>query len=212
MNYTYTPPAHPQRLPDVLPAGVADTLLNRLYLEAGAIPPTTESTEALLTAAGFPPGTRALLDRQFDALIREHGGGRIEWVGAKPETLQNWDGVLYFRIPNSHLAIRLFPGDLHPRNRVCFFDVFDTHTRSPVNSPPSFRFTTVQPEIRLQSVEEVAGISREDIRPGEERFSVVEGTACRLRRGGALEFLFRIPVRSYPGMTDIGYTQPIPFI
>ena len=66
-----------------LQPGVADTLLNRLYLEAGATPPTIDATEALLTAAGFPPGTRAALDARMDWVIREYGGGRVAWAGVR---------------------------------------------------------------------------------------------------------------------------------
>ncbi|KAJ7923042.1 hypothetical protein B0H13DRAFT_1865354 [Mycena leptocephala] len=209
--YNYVPVPHPQLLPDVLPPGVADTLVNRLYLEAGAVPPTIHATEAMLAAAGFAPGTRAALEARMDWLIREHGGGRVEWAGVKPETLRNADGVFLFPLPDCALSIRVFPGDFHPRNRILYFDLYNTDMRTPINTPPSFRFSSVRPAGRLMSVEESDGIRHEDICPGEERFAVEEGTPCRLQRTGKPDFLFRIPSRPQPQVIDVGYTQPIPF-
>ncbi|KAJ7507244.1 hypothetical protein B0H11DRAFT_2219071 [Mycena galericulata] len=208
--YNYVPVQHPQLLPDILPPGVSDTLVNHLHLEAGLIPPTIEDTDAELAAAGFP-GARAFLEARWDWLVREHGGGRIEWAGAKPELLQNTDGVVLFPLQDSTLSIRVFPGDLHPRHGAFFFDVYDIQRRLAVNSPPSFRFSVVRPKVPLLSVEEISGIRREDIRPGEERFAVEEGTPCRLKREGKADFLFRIPEHPKPPVPDIGFTQSIPF-
>ncbi|KAJ7693583.1 hypothetical protein B0H17DRAFT_1059079, partial [Mycena rosella] len=83
--------------------------------------------------------------------------------------------------------------------------------RMAVNAPPSFRFSTARPAMRLMSMEEASGIRPEDILPGEERFAVEDGTLCRLRREGAADFFFRMPYHPPPTFLDIGVTQPIPF-
>ncbi|KAJ7201582.1 hypothetical protein GGX14DRAFT_371075, partial [Mycena pura] len=121
--------------------------------------------------------------------------------------------VVIFPLPDGPLSIRVFPGDVHPRNRLYFFDVYDKDKRTAVNSPRSFRFSTVRPKRRLFSTEEAHGIRQEDIPPGEERFLVQEGTACRLQRTGKEDFLFRIPCRPQPVIQapDVGFAQPIPF-
>jgi hypothetical protein len=72
--------------------------------------------------------------------------------------------------------------------------------RMSINTPPSFRFSMIlqsaRPTPRLMSVEEVAGILPEDILPGEERFAVLEGLKCWLRREGAADFFFQITLLS----------------
>ncbi|KAJ7627773.1 hypothetical protein DFH06DRAFT_1338948 [Mycena polygramma] len=198
----YTPIPHPQRFPDVLPDGVADTLFNRLFIQAGGVPETSAATEALLTAAKFPLGTRTLLEQQLDDLIMQHGG--VDWpesgcviLGtAKPEMLQNDEGVVIFHIPDTTVGVRVFPGDMHPRDGMFFFDLYDVDKRRPVNTPAAYTFWMIWPrsDKALHSMEEYAGIRREDIKPGEERYSIPEGDACRLKRKGAADFLFRIPV------------------
>jgi hypothetical protein len=37
----------------------------------------------VFAAAGFAPETRLMVEAAFDRLIREHSGGRIEWVGVR---------------------------------------------------------------------------------------------------------------------------------
>ncbi|KAJ7682392.1 hypothetical protein DFH06DRAFT_1314608 [Mycena polygramma] len=125
----YTPVRHPQLLPNILPPGVSDTLVNRLHLEAGILPTTIEATETFLAVAGFPPGTRQVLEGMLDGLVKEHGESRIPWAGAKPELLQNTDRVILFPIPGTDLGIRVFPGDLHPRDGMFFFDLYDRTRR-----------------------------------------------------------------------------------
>ncbi|KAJ6466728.1 hypothetical protein C8R47DRAFT_1153502 [Mycena vitilis] len=210
----YTPVRHPQLLPNILPPGVSDTLVNRLHLEAGILPTTIEATETLLAVAGFPPGTRQVLEGMLDGLVKEHGEGRIPWAGAKPELLQNTDRVILFPIPGTDLGIRVFPGDLHPRDGMFFFDLYDRTRRVAVNSPPSFSYQVLRPVKNedLLSMEEDAGIAREAIKPGEERFGVPEGIRCCLKRDGEQDFFFLIPEHPKVRLDDQRFATAIPFL
>ncbi|KAJ7222582.1 hypothetical protein GGX14DRAFT_664297 [Mycena pura] len=213
MNYPgYRPVPHPQLLPDVLPPGTSDTLVNRLHLEAGIVPASIAETEALLSH--FPPGTRQYLEQELDALVVNHGGSRLAWVGAKPELLNNYDGVVLFPIPATDLAIRVFPGDLHPRYAQFFFDLYDRKLKHAVNSPPNFRYEILRPvqNYDLVSIEEAMGITRADIRPGEERFSVPEGTRCCLKRQGVTDFYWEMPKHPKVQLPDPRFTTSIPFV
>ncbi|KAJ7283241.1 hypothetical protein C8J57DRAFT_1120676, partial [Mycena rebaudengoi] len=119
-------------------------------------------------------------------------------LGQSPSSYRARRGLSCSRSRTARSACASFRETCILETRVFFFDVYDTQTRKPVNCPPSFRFSTVRPIMRLVSVEEAAGISPNNIRPGEERFAVEEGTACRLQREGAADFLFRIPRRPKP--------------
>jgi hypothetical protein len=50
--------------------------------------------------------------------------------------------------------------------------------------------------MRLPSLEENMGILRKDIRDGEERFVLIEGQECLLKRPGIEDVGFKVPVRS----------------
>ncbi|KAJ7456909.1 hypothetical protein FB451DRAFT_598112 [Mycena latifolia] len=135
-------------------------------------------------------------ERMDDALRRD--GSHISWIGAKPEMLQNTDGVVLYPIPNSSLSIRAFPGDFHPRERCYCFDIYDTKKGKPVKSRPNFKFTSYADGKRVTSVEAAWGIAWKDIKEEEERFIASDAFACRLERPGAPPFLFQLPALPQP--------------
>ncbi|KAJ6610703.1 hypothetical protein B0H10DRAFT_2224754 [Mycena sp. CBHHK59/15] len=143
MGYVCLPAPHPQRPMQQQQRDPMDPRTQRnLLREAGVDPPTVEETDAALRAFGVKyydlPEMRLLVARSVDELIAADGG-RLDWAGAKPEDLGTADGVVLFAIPGCHLSVRVFPGDLHPRNRLLYFDFFDAAQERPVNSPRGFR-------------------------------------------------------------------------
>jgi hypothetical protein len=76
----------------------------------------------------------------------------------------------------------------------------------PVNSDKAFRHFELSCEAPLLipgisqtmpafSLERGFGISQADIRPGEERFILVEGHIYKLQRRGKPDFTFTVPIR-----------------
>ncbi|KAJ6610692.1 hypothetical protein B0H10DRAFT_1919328 [Mycena sp. CBHHK59/15] len=233
MGYMYAPAPHPQRRkqqgpgprsPDVMdarpPPVVAPTLFNRLLEEAGV---DQEDNDAL-RAQGYKeedfPKMREIMARHMDSIIVADGG-RIAWAGAKAEDLGNADEVVLFQIPNCPLSVRVFPGDLHPRDRMFYFDFFDLSKNKPVNSPPDFKIFHCHPlglssELfsgeHIISIEAAFHIAREEIKDGEERCGVHEGTCCRLERRNEKPFYFQIPVRPQPEPArPSGFATPVPY-
>jgi len=100
------------------------------------------------------------------------------------------------------MAIRFFSADLE--NDAQFgFDFFNTAKKEAVNSPDGW-VVNVIPELGsltllcagpLKSWEAAWGYSGDDIPPGEERFSTIEGAMCQLDRPGKESFLFEVPKR-----------------
>ncbi|KAJ7627776.1 hypothetical protein DFH06DRAFT_1006824 [Mycena polygramma] len=124
--------------------------------------------------------------------------------------LQNYEGVI-FHIPDTTLGVRVFPGDMHPRDGMFFFDLYDVQKRCPVNTPATYKFRMIRLDEALHSAEVAAGVRREDIKPGEERFGAPEGTPCRLKRKGAADFLFRLPVHPKVPVPDLSFAVATPF-
>ncbi|KAJ7223030.1 hypothetical protein GGX14DRAFT_656911, partial [Mycena pura] len=94
-----------------------------------------------------------------------------------------------------------------------FFDLYDRKLQCPVNSPPNFRYHILRPiqNQTLLSMEETGGIKHADIKPGEERFGVPEGTRCCLQREGAPDFLWEMPEHSKVRLADPRFATSIPF-
>ncbi|KAJ7105570.1 hypothetical protein C8R44DRAFT_715324 [Mycena epipterygia] len=219
--HMYHPKAHPRSrrvLPEGYPPGVHPSRLNELFIESGMAPITISDLDLVLRAIGQDeadiPALNAHLHSMMDITIRANGD-RMPWIGAKPEDLEDTDDLSLFHIPDSSIAIRIFPGDTDPRHGMCYLDFYDTVANEPVNSPEGFQIHPVGPPIMLMlgsegplmSVEEACGISRTDIKPGQERFGIQEGALCRLDRPGLAPFHFEIPTR--PGAVQ--FAQAVPF-
>lgn len=118
------------------------------------------------------------------------------------------DRVRVFDIPDSHLSIRLWDGGLEAQGQYCL-DFIDTRSGLAENSPrgwilhphyPQYGLSTNE---QLKSWEEAWKVSRENILPGEERFSIGQGAWCGLERPGVDEvFWFEVPVRRLPRSAD----------
>ncbi len=66
--------------------------------------------------------------------------------------------------------------------------------------------------MQITSLEERMGVPRHKIRPGEERFVLVEGQHCLLKRPGFKDVSFLVPLRSstvplFPEADFIGTSQ-----
>ena len=81
----------------------------------------------------------------------------------------------------------------------------DTKLGEPVNSPFEYELWVVPNKnvpwlpsttSRLYSLERSFGIPQEDILPGEEKFVLLEGTACLLKRPCMRSVYFEVPIRS----------------
>lgn len=82
------------------------------------------------------------------------------------------------------------------------FDFFHIRDGIAVNAPHNYKIVQIPvPGAmtfggQLQPWEISFGINREDIRPGEEKYSVPEGSRLALLRDGEEPFYFRIPTRA----------------
>jgi len=106
-------------------------------------------------------------------------------------------------IPDSKFYFRLWPGPVIKRHYYLDF-VSTGDLTKPVNSPLEFFLWAVTPSIPtlpahfmpLPSLEENMGMQRKDIPDGEERFVLIEGQQCVLRRPGLQDVGFEVPIRS----------------
>ena len=116
------------------------------------------------------------------------------------------DDALIRSIPGSCYCFRLWPGPVSRKHYYLDF-VDSSNAQNPINSPIEFSLWTTTPTIpalstnlmRVLSLEEKMGVRREDIRPGEERYILIEGQECVLRRSGKRDVSFTVPTRSPVG-------------
>ncbi len=107
-------------------------------------------------------------------------------------------------IPNSSYSIRLFPG--HAAAKEYCLDFVDNRTGLPVNSPFKFELfgapnTGALPGFRatpMMSLERGFGIPQDQIPPGHEKFLLMDGMTCVLRRPGHKDVRFTVPTRRQP--------------
>ncbi len=107
-------------------------------------------------------------------------------------------------IPNSSYSIRLFPG-CAAAQEYCL-DFVDNRTGLPVNSPFKFELfgapnTGASPGFRvtpMMSLERGFGIPQDQIPPGHEKFLLMDGMTCVLRRPGHKDVRFTVPTRRQP--------------
>ncbi len=88
--------------------------------------------------------------------------------------------------------------------QYCLDFVLSSDVTKAVNSPANFTLWTTFPTysslptrlMQIHSLEETMGLHRDRIRPGEERFILVEGQHCLLQRPGFRGMSFTVPVRT----------------
>ncbi|KII84210.1 hypothetical protein PLICRDRAFT_179876 [Plicaturopsis crispa FD-325 SS-3] len=129
--------------------------------------------------------------------------GPPEAVGRKPRP---GEGDIHIRkIPDSEYSFRLWGRGLDATHKYCL-DWVHSQTGEPVNSPfgedyelwavPNRRTPWIPcPTSRLCSAERAFGVAQKDILPGQEKFILLEGTACLFKRPGKQPIYFEVPVR-----------------
>lgn len=100
--------------------------------------------------------------------------------------------TVYVRIPNSQLAIRIWPGGMAHLGQFCF-DFFDVARRVPVDPPAGY--TIEDSTGGTQMTWEAAFEWTASAPSGSQKYSAPEGTHLVLRRPGEAPLHFRIPVR-----------------
>jgi len=150
-------------------------------------------------------------DAAFDSTMAANGEA-LPAQGRKPSSSEVFsDAVHYVRIEGVSglvgYAIRFWDGGLQDEGQFCF-DLFDLSAKHPVNTSHFGISFAVIPEIGkltmvcpgpLHSWETNMGFTPEEIRAGEERFSVLEDTLLSLEHpNSSRPFLFRSPKRDIP--------------
>ncbi|KAI0319041.1 hypothetical protein OF83DRAFT_1170560 [Amylostereum chailletii] len=125
-------------------------------------------------------------------------------IGRKPAPGE--EDVLFVPLPESNLYIRIWGKGLAKYHQYCL-DFVDAVTREPVNSTPDFELYAVPPMYawwlpypsgRFHSAEAGFGIKHDKIKPGAEKFILLEGSSWRLKRLGKQDVIFTIPSRQSP--------------
>lgn len=122
--------------------------------------------------------------------------------------------VKYYDIPDSKYVIRLWDGCMQQYGLYCF-DLYDLSERTAVNLPHDYKICNAPPAMigdmgtEVMSWEAAWGISAKEIRPGQERFAVPEGSHLALVRPGKPLFFFALPIRPrlFGGVRAV-YAQP----
>jgi hypothetical protein len=106
---------------------------------------------------------------------------------------------------------------LEAKREYCL-DFVRKATGNPVNSPSGYEIWLVPnkktpwlpvPISRLYSIERSFGIAEEAILPGEEKFVLLEGTACLLQLPNKDTVYFEVPVR--PRNIELGQVKELVF-
>ncbi|TFY58719.1 hypothetical protein EVG20_g8044 [Dentipellis fragilis] len=215
-----TPPPTPRRQPqsqshhiadaDVKPRNLFEEALMKITPDYRKYFHTDDQIDAYYGVQGRPAEERAAVRRAHDERVNKHTaatGGVVLACGLKPV---RGEQVHVIDIPGSALKIRLWDGGQvdHGLFLLDFVVTEADGTLKAVNSDGQFTIYAIhRPGMpcstgRLQSWEEAAGWQNKDINPGEERFSVPEGTYCRLKCPAqpAFNFGFQVPVRERPDL------------
>ncbi|KAI0639051.1 hypothetical protein C8Q77DRAFT_27903 [Trametes polyzona] len=119
--------------------------------------------------------------------------------------------VKYLPLDGMEHSLRFWPGDIDDAEYCMDFVV--TATGEPINVPPGYELWAM-PDPRtpwltvasqqILSAEEVMGIPRNKIKPGEEKFILRDGMTCALRRTDSTfqDIVFRVPMR--PEVRQLG--------
>lgn len=120
---------------------------------------------------------------------------------------------MYYAVPNSKLAIRIWSGGMESYGQYCL-DLFHVTDRIAVNTPKGFSISHVSnPGVftfgdRLVSWE--AAMKVKHLNDGEEKYSAPEGSSLVLTRPHEQPFYFQLPVRSVP--QAVVYARPSAFL
>lgn len=120
---------------------------------------------------------------------------------------------MFYDIPDSRLLVRIWDGDMDDLGHYCL-DFFDPrgHGKA-VNTPAAWKIDSVKTPGsfnlggQITPWERAFGISPRDTPPGEERYSVPEGSRLVLIRDGHEPLYFQIPTRVHGNIT---FLQPRP--
>jgi len=148
------------------------------------------------------------LNKRWDDLFAQMPGGRMHEIGFKPRGAAN-ENVMYYTVPNSELAIRIWSGGLESYGQYCI-DFFHVRKRIAVNTPRHFAIShALNPGVftfggKLVSWEEAMKVGR--LNDGQEKYSAPEGASLVLTRPSEPPFYFQLPIRSVP--QTVVYAQP----
>ncbi|KXN91556.1 hypothetical protein AN958_00542 [Leucoagaricus sp. SymC.cos] len=178
-----------------------------------------ELLDQAFTLIGIPPedlkAKREWYDDRMNSMVDKNGHARI--IGLKPRPGERVYLVDLSSVSdNPNLSVRFFDGGLD--NQGAFvFDFYDCKTFKAVNSSPDWRVSIV-PVVGtmsflyaglLRSWEAEEGIRPENIKPGEERFSVPEGVTLELELPGGRKFRFTAPIRHFDQVASpVANVQP----
>ncbi|KAF8146419.1 hypothetical protein K438DRAFT_1869687 [Mycena galopus ATCC 62051] len=168
---------------------------------------TDADLEGIFVAAGVPPAQRAAEAKKF--MDRANAIG-LSPIGRKPEAnLDDNDMIMIVPFPDEPLAIRFFTGGTDASSRMWFFDFYDIANRCPVNAPAGYAVTIVSPLALSGPVPSMEStlLVEEKLKPGAERFTVMERVSCSLARPGRAQFLFEVPSRT----ANANVAHAIPF-
>ena len=121
--------------------------------------------------------------------------------------------VLYCRIPDSILAIRIWSGGMERHRQYCF-DFFDVVERVAMNTPYGYVISSyptpgVFAHPGVQKSWEIAwGWDRDRIPAGTEKYCAIEGSRFVLTRPDKMPYYFEIPRR--PSGDGLVFAQPQP--
>ncbi|KAH9919718.1 uncharacterized protein B0H18DRAFT_881682 [Fomitopsis serialis] len=143
---------------------------------------------------------RADFDDACNKMV-ELGGGKLHFLGEKPAP---GDNVYLIDLPDSSVIIRLSDGGLE-RGHQFLLDFVDRDSRKPDHMPQSYAIWRLyngpcSPAMhQLMSWEAAMGMPEDQIAPGEQRFSVIEGVTYRVEYLGATPVEFTVPERPRAG-------------
>ncbi|KAI9570154.1 Dopey, N-terminal-domain-containing protein [Boletus coccyginus] len=149
-------------------------------------------------------------NKHWDEIIANSPNGRLIVIGEKPQSDGN-EQVLYLQIPDSKLAIRIWPGGMQYHAGYCL-DLFDITQKTSMDTPDDFEFRHIsRPDgpggMKLLSLRKVFDVPACHIQPGNETYVVLEGSRIVLVRPGKAPFYFEIP--SMPMETGgVPFPQP----
>ncbi|CDO70601.1 hypothetical protein BN946_scf184656.g16 [Trametes cinnabarina] len=212
----YTELAHDLH-PDLPPQSSFDILVlatNKLEKQSAARKRAwiDQQWQQMIAVCGSVEAAQAGVDKFLDSMI--------EPTGRQPGI--NDPDVLYFPIPGSNLALRLWPGSLSAAEYCLSF--VEANTQKPINVPEEYELWAIPDPKRpwlqpvcmaLTSLEKAFGIKSEDILPGEEKFVLRDGMHCQLCRGDKKIMRFVVPERQQanaPDEEDIPLVTPQRFL
>ena len=115
--------------------------------------------------------------------------------------------VLYCRIPDSVLAIRIWSGGMEQYGQYCF-DFFDVVQRIPVNTPDGHVITFSAPYQTPTKLVSWEAANMDKFPAGTEKYSTLEGSRLVLTRPGKIPYHFQIPRRPSAYHNGVAFVQP----